>query len=87
MPGASCSHMAAPGAPWHSPQQILLVQLHPLSRLFDVSLALVLAPVSIPAASSGGQTVVTPPELSWPDHGTRTGHGGYICSPHQGPAW
>lgn len=41
VPGTACSHMAAPGAPWHSPQQILLVQLHPLSCLFDVGLALV----------------------------------------------
>ena len=74
VPGTACSHMAAPGAPWHSPQQILLVQLHPLSCLFDVSLALVPAPVSIPTASSGGQMVVVPLELSWPDHGSRMGH-------------
>lgn len=76
MPGTACGHMAAPGAPWHSPQQILLVRLHPLSRLFDVGLALVPAPVSIPTANSRGQTVVVgpPPELSQPDHGSRVGH-------------
>lgn len=80
VPGTACSHMAAPGASWHSPQQILLVQLHPLSCLFDVRLALVPAPVPIPAASSHGQTVVV---LLWPDHSSRMGHWGCICSLHR----
>lgn len=80
VPGTACSHMAAPGAPWHSPQQILLVQLHPLSRLFDVGLALVPAPVPIPIASSHGQTVVVPLALSWPDCSSGVGHWGYTCS-------
>lgn len=74
MPGTACSHMAAPGAPWHSPQQILLVQLHPLSRLFDFGHALVPAPVSILTAGSRGQTAVVLLELSWPDHGSRMRH-------------
>lgn len=66
VPGTACSHLAAPGAPWHSPQQILLVQLHPLSCLFDVSLALVPAPASVPTAGSLRQTAAVPPQLSWP---------------------
>lgn len=82
MPGTACSHMAAPGASWHSPQQILLVQLHPLSCLFDVGLALVSAPVPIPSARSRGQAVVHVPALSQPDHSSRMGHRGYICSLH-----
>lgn len=74
MPGTACSHMAAPGASWHSPQQILLVQLPPLLCLFDVRLALVLAPVPIPTASSHGQAVVVVPAFSRPDHSSRMGH-------------
>lgn len=30
VPSSGCSHMAAPGASWHNPQQILLVQLSTL---------------------------------------------------------
>lgn len=67
-------------APWHSPQQILLVRLHPLSCLFDVGLASVPAPVPIPTASSHGQAVVDVLALSRRDHSSRTGHRGYICS-------
>lgn len=73
VPSTACSHMAAPGASWHSPQQILLVQLHPLSCLFDVSLALVPAPVPIPTAISHGQAVVVSPVLSRPGHSSRMG--------------
>lgn len=83
VPSTACSHMAAPGASWHSPQQILLVQLHPLSCLFDVSLALVPAPVPIPTAISHGQAVVVSPVLSRPSHSSRMGQWGYICSLHR----